>query len=135
MTDIQTIAAAIKTITDAGLSIEQAADLLEKFAGPTPVAATSVAAIGEQLPDVEHLGYRIVVLQRGWVAVGDVTRTGPDWRIDDARVIRIWGTSKGLGELVDGPTGQTKIDDYGTIHAHELGVVLSLPVKADKWAR
>lgn len=134
MTDIRTIGDAIKTITDAGLSIEQAIDLLEKFATITPpqVAAGEISVL-EAAP--EHLGYRIVVLQRGWVAVGDVTRTGPDWRIGDARVIRVWGTTKGLGELVAGPTSSTKLDDYGTIHAHELGVVLSLPVEAEKWAR
>ncbi|QMU98760.1 hypothetical protein FVO59_12840 [Microbacterium esteraromaticum] len=82
----------------------------------------------------EHLGWKIVVLQRGWVVVGDVTVEGGELVIRDASVIRYWGTTKGLGELVDGPTEKTKLDPAGTVRAHVLGVVLTLDVKAEKWA-
>lgn len=69
---------------------------------------------------------RIVVLQRGWVVVGRWHRDGDDVTITDASVIRRWGTSKGLGELADGPKPNTALDPAGTIRTHVLGVVLTI---------
>lgn len=77
---------------------------------------------------------KIVVLQRGWVVVGDVAKDGSELVITDASVIRRWGTKKGLGELVSGPTASTVLDPAGTIRAHELAVVLTIDVDAEKWA-
>lgn len=79
---------------------------------------------------------QIVVLQRGWVVVGDVSQDGgPDYiKVENASVIRYWGTTKGLGELVDGPTPSTKLDKAGTVRAHVLAVVFTLDVDAEKWA-
>jgi hypothetical protein len=77
---------------------------------------------------------QIVVLQRGWVVVGDVTPTGDELTIENASVIRFWGTTKGLGELVNGPTEKTKLDPAGTVTAHALAVVLRIDVDAEKWA-
>ena len=50
-------------------------------------------------------GYGIVVVDRGFVYVGDV-RCGPEWCIiTNARNIRCWGTTRGLGQLaLEGPT-------------------------------
>lgn len=57
---------------------------------------------------------RILVLDRGYVKVCRC----PDpegytfWLpYTDARTIRIWGTTRGLGELVNGPTESTVLDD------------------------
>lgn len=77
---------------------------------------------------------QIVVLQRGWVVVGDVTTADDHLTIENASVIRYWGTTAGLGELVNGPTPKTKLDKAGTITAHELAVVFALDVDAEKWA-
>lgn len=77
---------------------------------------------------------QIVVLQRGWVVVGDVNKVGDELVIEDASVIRIWGTTKGLGELVNGPTKSTVLDKAGTITVHQLAVVFALDVDVDKWA-
>lgn len=77
---------------------------------------------------------QIVVLQRGWVVVGDVAEVGDKVIIDNASVIRNWGTTKGLGELVEGPTSSTKLDPAGTVTAHQLAVVFTLDVNAEKWA-
>jgi hypothetical protein len=46
---------------------------------------------------------RIVVLQRGWVLVGRYSEKKDRGFLDGASVIRKWGTTKGLGELVNGP--------------------------------
>ena len=61
------------------------------------------------------LGSQIVVVDRGFVYVGNVTIEGDMCRITNARNIRKWGTTKGLGELVDGPTKDTILDNYGKV--------------------
>lgn len=69
---------------------------------------------------------QIVVLQRGWIVVGHVTRDGDELTITNASVIRRWGTTKGLGQLVNGPTLTTKLDPCGVIRAHILTVVMTI---------
>jgi len=76
---------------------------------------------------------RIVVLQRGWVVVGQYTETGDDVTITKASVIRVWGTTKGLGELVNGPTSKTVLDPSGTVKATKIGIVMTLDCEASKW--
>jgi hypothetical protein len=61
------------------------------------------------------LGNNIVVVDRGFVYVGSVTIEGDMCRIQNARNIRKWGTTKGLGELVNGPTVETVLDNYGEV--------------------
>lgn len=77
---------------------------------------------------------QIVVGQRGWIFVGQVSDDGEDLVITNARNIRIWGTTKGLGELADGPTSTTKHDAYGTVRIPRLTVVARINVTAGAWA-
>ena len=78
--------------------------------------------------------FRIIVLQRGWVAVGNVSFDGPYLTISDAKIIRNWGTTKGLGELAEnGPTNKTTLDNAGTIGVHELAVVFTMEAERSKW--
>lgn len=79
-------------------------------------------------PDV-----RIVVLQRGWVVVGVYAKDGDEVVVTDAKVIRRWGTTKGLGQLRGGPQPNTKLDDAGTVRAHALSVVLTLDADPSGW--
>ncbi len=60
---------------------------------------------------------RIIVADKGWVFVGNCEdHADGSVTISNARNIRYWGTTKGLGELVNGPiTNKTKYDDYGTV--------------------
>lgn len=76
---------------------------------------------------------RIVVLQRGWVVVGYYAEDGDDVTVTNASVIRAWGTTKGLGQLIDGPTSATKLDKSGTVRAHRVAVVLTLDADETKW--
>jgi len=79
---------------------------------------------------------RIVILQRGWVYVGRYSVTNEnEHRLDNAKCIRIWGTTKGLGELISGPTSSTKLDEAGTVRFNPLTVVASLDCEAAKWQR
>lgn len=75
----------------------------------------------------------IVVLQRGWVAIGTFYQCGDQCRLEDASVIRQWGTTKGLGELINGPTSKTVLDPCGTLKFHELTIVTRMEVNAEKW--
>lgn len=76
---------------------------------------------------------KIVVLQRGWVLIGRVTSTEDQVLIQSASVVRAWGTTKGLGELRNGPTSKTVLDPCGDVEAHPLTVVFTMDVDAEKW--
>lgn len=77
---------------------------------------------------------RIVVLQRGWVVIGRYSEDGDRVLLTDAHVIERWGTTEGLGQLVNGPTSDTRLRWCGTVEAHRLGVVLTILAKEDSWS-
>ena len=78
---------------------------------------------------------RIVVLQRGWVLVGRYAEDGDRVLLSDAAVIERWGTTEGLGQLVNGPiAGSTRLRKAGSVEAHRLGVVLTIAANAGAWA-
>ena len=78
---------------------------------------------------------KIVVLQRGWVLIGLFERTENNCKLHNASVIRVWGTTQGLGELANnGPTSSTKLDKcYGVVEFDYLTMVLSISVDESKW--
>lgn len=78
----------------------------------------------------------VLVLQRGWVAVGDLGEdTAEKVTLTSASIIRRWGTTKGLGELaLEGPKKNTVLDPCGVVEAHPAAVVLRIPCKAAAWA-
>ena len=78
---------------------------------------------------------KIVILQRGWIMVGEFERNGSDCKLKRASVIRSWGTTKGLGEIAgSGPTSNTKLDKcYGEVAFDYLTVVATLDCEASKW--
>ena len=72
---------------------------------------------------------QIVILQRGWIVVGDVEQVGNKMVVNGASVIRRWGTTNGLGQLaLAGPTKETILDACGTVTAHELAVIATIDV-------
>ena len=78
-------------------------------------------------------GTAIVVLDRGFVYIGNVTVDGDSGLIENAKNIRVWGTTNGLGELVNGPTKDTKLDAVGNVRAPMRAVISIIDAKADKW--
>lgn len=86
-------------------------------------------AVNQEKKDV-----RIVVLQRGWVVVGEYARKDSEITVSKASVIRRWGTSKGLGELVNGPLENTVLDPCGTVRANVIGEVFTMDCEVSKWA-
>lgn len=74
---------------------------------------------------------QIVVIEGRWNIVGQVTRTTDGITITNAKVIRYWGTTKGLGELaVNGPTSKTILDPAGTVHVPAHAVILTIDTAA-----
>jgi hypothetical protein len=78
---------------------------------------------------------KIVVLDRGFVYVGRVSidETLDMVQITNAKNIRAWGTTRGLGELVQGPLSGTKLDDVGTVRAPWRAVISFIDVEQAKW--
>jgi hypothetical protein len=72
----------------------------------------------------KEMNTQIVVLDRGYVYVGKTTIEGEFVTIENAKNIRRWGTTKGLGELAkNGPTANTQLDEAGTVVAPLRAVI------------
>ena len=78
---------------------------------------------------------KIVILQRGWVAIGRYEEEEDDMCVlSSAYIIRSWGTSKGLGELaLEGKQENTKLDKTSTIRFHKLTSVGIIDCVNSKW--
>ncbi len=78
---------------------------------------------------------RIVVLDRGWVVVGELTLKDNEYILLNSRVIRKWGTTDGLMQLANhGPTDKTVLEEIGTIRFNAQSVVLQFEVEdKTKW--
>lgn len=88
------------------------------------------ALIGaKSIPQKQDLGQNIVVLDRGFIYVGNVVIDGDFAIISEAKNIRYWGTKKGLGELTNGPLSETKLDEVGLIKAPMRAVIHFVPCK------
>lgn len=95
----------------------------------------SLLGASKKQKKIENGGVRIVILQRGWVVVGKFSQVGSECRLENAAVIRNWGTTKGIGEIADGgPTPSTKLDESPTIVFHEMAVVAMILCRGEKWA-
>ena len=77
---------------------------------------------------MKNLGKQIVVIDNGFVHVGDCSLQDGLLHIDNAKNIRQWGTTKGLGELISGPTKKTVVDDCGNVLVPLARVVFFLAV-------
>lgn len=77
---------------------------------------------------------KIVVLQRGWIYIGRFERNGNDCKLHNASCIRIWGTTKGLQELVNGATSETILDKcQGVVEFDYLTVIHTITVNQNAW--
>jgi hypothetical protein len=76
-----------------------------------------------------ELGQNIVVLDRGFVYVGSVVEYPDRIRISEAKNIRRWGTTKGIGELVAGPTKDTVLDPVREVIVYRHAVIHLIPCR------
>ena len=79
-------------------------------------------------------GFAIVVADRGFVYVGNVTMDDQFAVITDARNIRKWGTTKGLGELaLEGPKAETVLDSVGVVRIPARAVISIIETESKLW--
>lgn len=76
----------------------------------------------------------IVVLIYGWVLIGHVEQESKsEVTLVNAAVVRVWGTTRGLGELaLKGPTNKTILDDCGIVQIPKSSIVLMMEAPACK---
>ncbi len=81
----------------------------------------------------EH-GKKIVVLDKGFVYVGNLS-TDSEWLyISNAQNIRRWGTCKGLGQLaLEGPLEKTRLDNTPNIKAPISELKHMIDIEVSKW--
>ena len=79
-------------------------------------------------------GFAIAVVDRGFVYVGNI-EVADNWCIiTDARNIRKWGTSHGLGELaLNGPQNNTELDPAGSVRVPFHALIHLIDTEQSKW--
>ena len=80
-----------------------------------------------EMQQVKQMGQNIVVLDRGFVYVGNVAIEGDFLKVTNCKNLRFWGTKKGLGELTKGPLAETKLDEIGEIIAPMRALIHLVP--------
>lgn len=78
---------------------------------------------------------KICILQRGWVMVGRLERNGDACKLHNANVVRVWGTTNGLGEIAKGgPTPSTKLDKtHGVVEFNDATMIACIACEESKW--
>ena len=114
------------------LTIKEAREIAAMF----PAAISSSASLGTNNRLAADGEIRIAVLQRGHVVVGEYSQNGEIGRLDNARVVRRWGTSEGLGELAKkGPLSNTVLDACPPVSFHVREVIFLMEVNNDAWGK
>lgn len=90
-----------------------------------------IRAIEDQI----DVGVALIVATEGFVWVGQTTKQDGEWlHITRGRQVRVWGTSKGLNELVRGPLSGTDLDDPAPIVSITMrAVVAVIPCDETCW--
>lgn len=77
---------------------------------------------------------KIIVLDRGWVVVGQLEKDGQWFLLLNGSVVRRWGTTMGLGELAQkGPLPETKLEPLPLTKFHENQVIMIINCSEEKW--
>jgi hypothetical protein len=117
------------------LTIGQAKEAIETGKQIAAALGGKVSATAAHANSIAH-GLNIVILDRGFVYVGDV-EIADDWIIiTNAKNVRRWGTSQGLGELAaKGPQPETKLDMGGTVKAPMRALIGLIACEQSKWTK
>jgi hypothetical protein len=84
--------------------------------------------------DIRPSKRQIVILNRGWVVIGEYSEKGDECNLSNASVIRTWGTTKGLGELAEnGPLTNTKLDPCPNVHFYKMTMVARMDINEANW--
>lgn len=85
--------------------------------------------------DTKHWDTTLVVASAGhvWVAKS-ITFDGGFYHLHTARIVRRWGTERGLNQLVNGPTKETVLDDIAPLVTVVPAAMIALiPCNDDRW--
>ena len=104
------------------LTIGQARQLAAMFSPTVPA----------KVERIDH-GLQIAVLDRGFIYIGDVATDGEWCYIANAWNIRRWGTTRGLGELVNGPLADTVLDRVGNVRLPMSTLQHLIAVEVKQW--
>jgi hypothetical protein len=104
-----------------------------KMSEPNSIKINEVEYIRKDAAKSLEGDIKIVILDRGFVYVGRVALAVDFLTITDAKNIRVWGTSQGLGELVSGPKSATKLDQVGTVRVPMRALISLIDVEQSKW--
>ena len=85
-------------------------------------------------PVDERGAIQIVVLERGYIYVGQFENDGTCVTIQNARCIIRWGTTSHLGQLKNGPLETTKLGDACTVRCSTSQVIHCIEVDQDVWS-
>lgn len=78
----------------------------------------------------------IIVLDKGFVYVGNLSAANGWLCIHNARNIRKWGTQRGLGQLaLEGPQPDTVLDDTGIVRAPLHTLMQIIETEEAKWRK
>ena len=76
---------------------------------------------------------QIVVTEGSWNLIGLVRDTEYGIEIAESAVIRVWGTTMGLGQIaLNGPTPDTKLDPCGTVQVPHHAVIMRIDCVFDE---
>ncbi len=104
------------------------------MAAKPSITVDGVVYVKKGSDEPKNSNIKIVVLQRGWIMIGRWKQEGDNCSLDNAYVIRTWGTTTGLGQLaLEGKQSSTKLDKAGHVEFHVLTVVATLNCKDDLW--
>ena len=88
----------------------------------------------EILAEFKSSPIQIVVLNRGWIVVGNVEEKEGKTYIRKPSIIRNWGTKKGLGELaMSGKLPETKLDECLDIVVDTANIIFIMNCDQSKW--
>ena len=95
---------------------------------PKKITIDDVSYVREDsIPDSRIGDKRIIVGDNGWVFAGScIDNDDGTVTITNAKNIRRWGTSKGLGELINGVLPETQLDHYGTVKTRPIVTIAIL---------
>lgn len=106
---------------------------IRELAGLIPA---TVQPVNQAPPWKADYGYSVVVLDRGFVYVGHLVVAGDYATLTEGQNIRIWGTKKGLHQLVvEGPQPDTKLDGPATVHIPMRAIISIHPTEERKWKK
>jgi len=84
-------------------------------------------------PDIDH-GFCLVVADRGHVWVGNARDEGDYTIVTDARIVRRFGTDRGLNQIAnEGPTAKTIVGAPATLKVARWAIIAIIPCEASAW--